>query len=239
MVLAIVVLAPYYQLLAGRVIPIPDDMFVSDLADGEFPALVEAGRLASEGELPVWTPRLLTGLPIIIDPLSVALFACLPPGLALGALIGTLLLVAATGTYVLSRHLGASRSGAFLAGFAFAWSGFFVCQLRHLSIVTTVAGFPWALYCLEQASVGAETDVAAARALPLRRRLLWLTAFGGIFGLQVLAAFPQSAYISALVYAALVVVRARWLLSLQQRYRGGDGSRRPWRWPSEPLWRWP
>ncbi len=128
---------------------------------------------------------------------------------------------AAVGTYVLSRHLGASRSGAFLAGFAFAWSGFVVCQLRHLSIIATVAGFPWALYCLEQASAGGTTDVRAARAVPLRRRLLWLTAFGGVFGLQVLSAFPQSAYIAALVYAALVVVRAGWLLDLRHRL--------PWR----------
>jgi hypothetical protein len=215
--LAVAVVAPYHQLLTGRAIPVPDDVFVSDLADGEFPARVEAGRIARDGELPIWTPRLLTGFPLIIDPLSVALFAVLPPALALGALIGLLLLVATLGTYVLARHLGASRSGAFLAGFAFAWSGFFVCQLRHLSIIATVAGFPWAIYCLEQASAGAITDVSAARAMPLRRRLLWLTAFGGVFGLQVLAAFPQSAYISSLVYAALVIFRAYWLLDLQHR----------------------
>ena len=229
-ILVITVLAPYHQLLAGRAIPIPDDIFVSDLADGEFPARVEAGRIARDGELPVWTPRLLTGFPLVLDPLSVALFALLPPALALGALIGTLLLVAATGTYVLARHLGASRSGAFLAGFAFAWSGFFVCQLRHLSIIATVACFPWALYCLEQAAAGAATTVMAARALPLRRRLLWMTGFGAVFGLQVLSGFPQSAYISVLVYAALVCVRAIWLLDLRRRM--------PWREriaPAAPL----
>jgi hypothetical protein len=226
-VLAVTVLAPYHQLLAGRAIPIPDDVFISDLADAEFPARVEAGRIARDGELPVWTPRVLTGFPVILDPLSVALFAALPPALALGALIGILLLVAATGAYALSRHLGASRSGAFLAGFAFAWSGFFVCQLRHLSIIATVACFPWALYCLEQAATGAATDVTAARAVDPRRRLLWLTAFGGVFGLQVLAGFPQSAYISALVYAALIIVRAGWLLQLRRRI--------PWRGRIEPA----
>ena len=164
---------------------------------------------------------MLTGFPIVLDPLSVALFAYLPPALALGTLIGILLVIAATGTYVLSRSLGASGSGAFLAGFAFAWSGFFVCQLRHLGIIATVACFPWAVFCLEQAAAGGMSNVTAARAVPWRRRLLWLTAFGGVFGCQLLAAFPQSAYISALVYASLVGVRAIWLLDLRHRL--------PWR----------
>jgi hypothetical protein len=212
--LVVAVLAPYHEVVTGRAIPIPDDIFVSDLADGEFPARVEAGRILRDGEMPVWTPRALTGSPLIVDPLSVALFAALPPAQALGALLGILLMIAALGTYAVSRQLGASRSGAFLAGFTFAWSGFFVCQLRHLSILETVALFPWGIYCLEQAATGASATVATARALPLRRRLLWLAAFGLVFGMQLLAGFPQSAYISALIYAALVIFRACWLLDL-------------------------
>ena len=233
MVLAIVVLAPYHQLLAGRAIPIPDDRFVSDLADGEFPARVEAGRIARDGELPVWTPRLLTGFPIVLDPLSVALFAYLPPASALGALIGILLVIAATGTYVLSRHLGASRSGAFLAGFAFAWSGFFVCQLRHLSIIATVACLPWAIYCLEQAAAGAATDATAARAVSVRRRLLWLTAFGiGVPGAQRVPAVGVPFRLSST--PPLVCVRACWLLDLTHSLPWRERSRRPRRSSSGP-----
>ena len=41
--LVVAVLAPYHEVVTGRAIPIPDDIFVSDLADGEFPARVEAG----------------------------------------------------------------------------------------------------------------------------------------------------------------------------------------------------
>ena len=196
--LGLAVLGPYHRVVTGRAIPIPDDIFVSDLADGEFPPRVEAGRIFRSGELPVWTDRLMTGLPLMLDPLSTALFAALPPALALGVLLGLLLLTATFGAYALARLLGANRFGAFLAGFAFAWSGFFVCQLRHLGIIGTVAFFPWGLYCIER---------AAARGLSARVRLRWLTAFGGVFGLQVLAGFPQSAYICALFYAALVIFR--------------------------------
>lgn len=216
LLLAVTVLAPYHSVVTGRALPIPDDVFASDLADGEFPLHVEAGRVARAGELPFWTPRVLTGLPMVVDPYSVALFAVFPPAVALGLLLGTLLAGAALGMYVLARLLGASRSGAFLSGFAFAWSGFFVCQLRHLGVLGTVAFLPWAVYCLEQAACGRAATVAEARAMDPRRRLLWLAAFGAVFGMQCLAAFPQSAYISALFYAALVVVRARWLLDLQR-----------------------
>lgn len=212
LLLVIAVLAPYNQLVTGRVIPIPDDIFASDLADGEFPARVEAGRILRGGEWPVWTPGIMTGLPLILDPVSILVFAALPPALALGCLIGLTLAAAALGTYLLARVLGASRSGAFLAGFAFAWSGFFVCQLRHLSIIGTVACFPWALYCLERAAAGPVDGAVGGAAIPARTRLAWLIAFGAVFGVQALFAFPQSIYISALVYGALVLARACWLL---------------------------
>ncbi len=215
--LVLSVLAPYHQVVVGRAMPIPDDFFASDLADGEFPLRVEAGRIVREGEPPAWTPRVMTGMPLIVDPLSVALFTALPPALALGMLIALLHAAAGVGTYVLSRHLGASRSGAFLAGFAFAWSGFFICQMRHLSIIGTVAFFPWALYCLEQAAAGRNDGASEARRMPVRRRLLWLAAFAGFFGLQALAGFPQTAYISALVYAGLVAARTTWLFGLKER----------------------
>ena len=221
LLLAVVVLLPYHRLVTGNAIPIPDDVGASDLADGEFPIRVEAGRIARSGELPVWTPRVMTGMPIVVDPLSLGLFAVLPPSLALGILIGFLLLTSATGTYALARHLGASQSGAFLSGFAFAWSGFFICQMRHLGIIETVAFFPWALYCLERASAGHAEDAATARRLSLRSRMIWLAAFGCVFGLQLLATFPQSAYISALVYIALVAARSDWLL--------GPSKHMPWR----------
>jgi len=211
--LVLAVLVPYHQMLVGRAIPIPDDIFVSDLADGEFPVRVEAARLVCAGELPIWTSRMFTGYPLSADPLSLALFAALPPALALGWLIGLLLVAASVGTYVLARQFGASRAGAFLAGFAYAWSGVFVCQLRHLGILGVVAFFPLALFCLENAATGGVPDVGDARALPARRRLAWLTAFGAIFGIQCLAGFPQAVYISALVYAALVASRMLWLLS--------------------------
>lgn len=209
--LCIAVLAPYHRLILGKEIPIPSDIFVSDLADGEFPIRVEAGNIIREGELPFWTSKIMTGAPFSADPISMFLFALFPPALALGLLYGVLLVMTATGTYVLARQLGASHAGAFLSGFAFAWSGFFVCQMRHLGIIGTVAFFPFALYCLERAVASPGSDTQNARAMPATRKLFWLTLFGLCFGMQILAGFPQTVYICSLFYALLVLWRIGWL----------------------------
>jgi hypothetical protein len=225
--LVVCVLAPYAGMLAGRRLPIPDDVFVSDLADGEFAMRVEAGRLLRAGQWPVWTPNISTGMPVQVDPISLLLFAALPPALALGWLIGLGLAAAAVGTYLLSRQYGASRAGACLSGFAFAWSGFLVCQMRHLGVLGVVAWFPLALYCLERAATGSLVDADAAREIPLRRRLGWLCAFAGLYGLQCLAGFPQSVYIASLVYGALVLVRLVWLAVPGRREIGVRARFRP------------
>ncbi|MFZ4396349.1 MAG: hypothetical protein ACOYOU_12070 [Kiritimatiellia bacterium] len=206
------VLAPYSRVVTGIAVPIPDDIFVSDLADNELPSCVEAGRLVRAGEAPVWTSRIYTGMPLTVNPIAIALFATLPSASALGAFLALLLSAAAVGAYLLARQYGASRAGGFLAGFAFAWSGFFVCQLRHLGVLGAVAFFPLALFCLERAVTGVARDRAGARAMPAPRRLAWLTGFALLFGAQCLSGFPQSVYIAGLVYGALVAVRLLWLM---------------------------
>jgi Bacterial membrane protein YfhO len=204
--LCVAVLAPYHRLIIGEELPIPSDVMISDLADGEFPARVEAGRLIRSGELPFWTPNIMSGSPLSVDPLSMLLFTLFPPALALGLLYGVLLVVTATGTYTLARHLGCSHAGAFLSGFAFAWSGFFVCQMRHLGIIGTVAFFPYALFCLDRALLSFKNNLPAPLNLKART-LLWLMLFALCFGMQAQAGFPQTVYICGLFYGVLILWR--------------------------------
>jgi hypothetical protein len=211
--LCVAVLAPYHRLILGQEIPIPSDVMISDLADAEFPVRVEAGRLIRAGELPFWTPNIMSGYPLSVDPLSMLLFALLPPALALGLLYGILLSITATGTYTLARHLGCSRAGAFLAGFSFVWSGFFVCQMRHLGIIGTVAFFPYALYCLDRALLSVKTTPTSPCVKP--QTFAWLMLFALCFGMQVLAGFPQTAYICGLFYGLLILWRLLTVLSLR------------------------
>jgi hypothetical protein len=198
------VLLPYWRLLTFGVIFITDDYFASDIFNGEFPGRVLAGQALRAGQLPLWSSQLCSGFPLTAspaDPIGLALFAWLPPAPALDALIIVLLLIAAHGSYWLARRLGADPVGAVLAGIAFALSGYIACQLKHLSIVSTVVWLPVGLALIHRALQDDDT-------VPRARRFLAMGLFGMVFAQQTLAGFPQSAYICALVYAAFALFRA-------------------------------
>ena len=199
------VLLPYWRLLTFGVVFITDDYFASDIYNGELPGRVLAGRALSAGQIPIWTSQLCSGFPLTAspwDPIGLALFALLPPAPALDALIVVLLLGAAHGSYWLARKLGADPVGAVLAGVAFAVSGYIACQLKHLSIVSTVVWLPLGLALIHQAL---HDDPES----PRPRRLLAIGWFGLVFAQQTLAGFPQSAYICGLVYGAFALFSAR------------------------------
>jgi hypothetical protein len=200
-------LVPYWQLLTFSVLFIPDDHFTSDLYNGELPGRLIVARLIRGGEWPLWTPQICSGYPLDgapADPIGLLLFTLFSPAAALDALLIVLLLVAAHGTYTLARRFGAEATGAVLAGIAFAGSGYFVSQLKHLSILSTVAWIPFGLVLVDRIFTPAENDGEPdAR----RRRTLHTALLGLLYANQVLSGFPQAAYISGLVYGAFAVFR--------------------------------
>ncbi len=126
----------------------------------------------------------------------------MPAAAALDLLVIALLLVAAHGAYSLARRLEAGRPGAILAGLAFAGSGYFACQLKHLSIVSTVVWLPVGLVMLDRALARPENDTAGTSpsVVPADfwRRMIWVALFGLVLAEQVLSGFPQSAYTAGL-----------------------------------------
>jgi hypothetical protein len=201
-------LLPYWRLLTFGVIYVTDDYFASDIYNGELPGRVLVGQLIRQGQWPVWTNQLCSGLPLAglpADPLGLAAFSMLAPGPALDLYVITLLLVAAHGSYGLARRFGSDRTAAVLAGIAFAGSGYLACQLKHLAIVSTVVWLPVGLSLLDRTFVGPHAEVEAPSAA---RRALFMGLFGLVFAEQALSGFPQSAYICALVYGVFVLFRA-------------------------------
>jgi hypothetical protein len=199
-------LLPYWRLLTLGVIYVTDDVFTSDIFNGELPGRVLIGQLIRHGQVPVWTNQLCSGFPIAgaaADPMGLAAFSLLPPAAALDLLVIVLLLVAAHGAYGLARRFGADRPGAVLAGLAFAGSGYIACQLKHLSIISTVVWLPVGLALLDRA-----LDASVSRAPTPARRALLMAAFGLVFAEQALSGFPQSAYICALVYGSFGLFHA-------------------------------
>jgi hypothetical protein len=198
-------LLPYWRLLSFGVIYVTDDVFTSDIFNGELPGRVLIGQLIRHGQLPVWTNQLCSGVPLAgaaADPLGLAAFSLLPPAPALDLFVIVLLLVAAHGAYGLARRFGADRPGSVLAGLAFAGSGYIASQLKHLSIVSTVVWLPVGLMLIDRALAGGSNAPTRAR------RALFMAAFGLVFAEQVLSGFPQSVYICALVYGSFALFRA-------------------------------
>ncbi|MEO6235699.1 MAG: hypothetical protein ABIQ52_01805, partial [Vicinamibacterales bacterium] len=195
-------LAPYWRLLTLSVVFVTDGAFASDLYNGELPGRILVGQLVRAGHLPLWTSQLCSGYPLAgapSDPLGLLLFALLPPAPALDLLLIVLLLVAAHGTYALARRFGADRSGAVLAGLGFAGSGYVATQLQHLSIMSTIVWLPVGLLLIDRLLTAGAGDE--------RRRMLLAATLALVYANQVLAGFPQAAYICALVYGSLALFR--------------------------------
>jgi hypothetical protein len=211
------VLLPYWRLLTFSVVFITDDYFASDIFNGELPARALVGRLIRQGEMPIWTTQLCSGVPLAgspADPIGLFAFTFLPPAPALDLLVIVLLLVAAHGAYGLARRFGADRTGAVLAGLAFAGSGYIACQLKHLSIVSTVVWLPVGLLLIDRALAPVPVSPkppGGGGPKPAGQgggRALCMAAFGLVFAEQALSGFPQSAYICALVYGSFALFRA-------------------------------
>jgi len=201
--LTIAALLPYWRLLTFSVVFVTDDYFTSDIFNGELPGRVLIGRLIREGQLPVWTGQLCSGIPLAgapLDPIGVAAFTLLSPAAALDLYVVVLLLIAAHGSYSLARRFGSDRWGALLAGIAFAGSGYFAGQLKHLSIVSTVVWLPVGLVLIDRVFVQSAATFA--------RRSAVVAVFGLILAVQALSGFPQSLYICLIVYGAFAVFRA-------------------------------
>lgn len=214
------VLAPYWRLLTFSVIFVTDGVFTSDLFNGELPGRLMFAEWIRKGQLPLWTSQMCSGYPLSgapVDPLGIALFALLPPAPALDLLLIVLLLVAAHGTYSLALRLGADRTGAVLAGLGFAGSGYIATQLAHLSILSTIVWLPAGLILIDRI-LTPDSPLLPVSPEPLREggpkpsgaggRSLLLATLGLLFANQVLAGFPQAAYICGLVYGSFALFRA-------------------------------
>ena len=105
------------------------------------------------------------------------------------------LLIAGLTMYVLFRGLGLSKQAALLGGFSFMLSGFMVVRVIHVSIVCALAWFPLIFLFFHRS---------------LYERRLYLAVLAGLlFGLAILAGFPQFAMFMAYflgLYAVFFVV---------------------------------
>ncbi len=187
-----------------------DHLIPYDLLDQHYMFQDFIHQAMRSGQSTWWAPNILSGYPMIADPLS-ALFY--PPNVLMHWLVAEThlpylamewqlalhFLWAAVGTYLLARSLTGSRAGAVLAALTFAFGAFFAWHTPHLSPVSALSWLPWILVAYRQAVC--------------RRSLLWTGLAAGAFGLMALAGHAltsvQIGYL--LVGLTLLLAVKQWL----------------------------
>jgi hypothetical protein len=222
-IIVIVVAGSYWKLSTMQGVLITDDIFASDIMNDGFPYRLYMGEALKGGELPLWYPPVYGGFPLlaraeagICYPPNLILFWLFDPYVALNAVILLTVITAGAGMYLYGREIGAGFYGSLLAAFAFAYCGFLVSHLKHLSMVNSACWFPLGLLAIERAMRQGGT---AER----RRRVRALLCLGIVFALQNLSGHIQIAYYSALVYCAYYAAR---LYQLWRTQKKGERSLR-------------
>jgi hypothetical protein len=172
-----------------------------------------------EGEVPLWNPHQLCGMPFLANGQSAVLyppnvlFWLLPVGYAFG--VGAVLHLMAAGLFTYGfgrRALGLSRSGACLAGVAYQLSGFLVAWTPMTAAMNTMAWIPGLLL----ATYGVLEAPRAGR----------IALLGAAAGAAVLAGHLQFAYYGFLIALAygLTAVAIRLRLRQAREALAGAGA---------------
>lgn len=118
------------------------------------PVRTELSRALHEMRLPLWTPLVQGGLPLLADghvaalyPLNLILHFIFPPHIALNYAILFNLIWLSLGMYFFVRAWDIRPSSAFLAGLSFGASGAIIARVSHPDVLTTASWLPWMLFC--------------------------------------------------------------------------------------------
>jgi hypothetical protein len=128
----------------------------SDLLLEYYPRRLVANEIIRGGQLPLWNPYAMSGMPLLADGYSALLypgsllFLLLPLGQAFGWYALLHLVIAGLGTYWLARGAGLRPLAALPAALAYMWSGFTLSWLAFPDFSPVIAWLPVALGCAER-----------------------------------------------------------------------------------------
>jgi len=176
-------------------------------------------RALAEGRLPLWAPELGTGFPLLAQgqvgalyPLNLLLYGLLPLVLAFNWSVLLHAALAAGFAAMLARQLGARRDGGLLAGVVFAFCGFFVVHVKHVSITAAAIWAPLLILIVERYAT--------------TRRARHVALFAIVVATMLFAGHPQIAYYALLTTGGWLLARLVFLVT-EGRSAGGAGPR-PW-----------
>jgi hypothetical protein len=197
--LVALVLAVFWRATLGGI------FYFGDITQLHYPLRSAYARELRRLSLPLWTPDVLAGYPLLAEgqlgalyPPNLILHALLPVPIALNIFILGHFLLAAIGGYALARRLRVHPPAALCSGLVYALGGFLVAHLNHVNIVACAALLPWLFLLTDR--------LMAGEASPGRRRDAVLLAL--VVGLEFLAGHPQIAMLSLLAVMAYVLYLA-------------------------------
>jgi hypothetical protein len=159
----------------------------SDLLISHWPNAVWIHQSIAEwGQIPLWNPNILSGIPFAADPLSGLwylpnwLAVAFPGAIAFNTLFWLHLTWAGLGAWALAREEGLSMWGAALVGIVFGGAPKFVAHiaLGHVGLVSAVSWTPWVLLLTAKTLRQIRTE---------QRWLRWSALAGAVLGLVFLA----------------------------------------------------
>jgi len=162
------------------------------------------------GEFPLWNPLSFCGTPFAANPQvslfyplnlvrSLLTFAPTPfkthVGLAL--MMALHMVIAGVGTFMLARDYRLSRGAGLVAAFAYIFGPHFMRRVLEQWVLAAVATwFPWLLFLLRR----------SIRAPSWRERVFYGAGAGLVFGVSILAGFPQLTFYTAVALAAFCLI---------------------------------
>lgn len=174
-------------------------IFKGDVLVGAFPTRVYVHRLLTSGEIPLWNPYQLGGMPLLADA-QVAVYYL--PNLILDfiywgedihfesfeALIVAHYAIGALLMYGYLRHLKLRPAAALVGAIAFEFNGFFIGHRGHYSMLSAVVWVPGVMWLLGQAW---QTENRW-------RRVIWSVGAGLLLSQIFMGGHPQLAFYSSL-----------------------------------------
>jgi len=200
LILVLAVIIPYWKLALLQGLVITDDIFTSDIMNDAFPTRYYLGETLKSASFPLWIPHIYGGFPLLARaeagvcyPLNLLAFGLLSPYAALNLVILLTLIIAALGMYVYIREIDGTFAAGLIGGVAFAFSGYIVSHIKHLSNINAACWLPLGLVCIERA---------------LRKNEpAYFVLLAPVFGLQHLSGHTQVAYYSGVLYLVYCVFR--------------------------------
>ena len=213
---------PWRSLQAGR---IPYNDLLSDLVLQNAAWKLHLRESLAAGEIPLWNPKILTGVPFLAGGQASALyplnflFYLLPLEIAYGWFTALQVAIAGAALYGFGRVLRLRVLAALFGAIVYMFSGFLIASVVFTMFLAAVPWLPLLLAVIELI-VRKQEEKGVRSFLPIP----YVAAGAAVVGLVVLAGHPELIYYTLLVAGAFSGVR---LVAAYRRLRAGSAF-----WPA-------